>query len=328
MSKILVSINCITYNHEKYIDSAINSFLAQETNFKFEILIHDDASTDKTPDIIRKYEKKYPDIIKPIYQIDNKYSKGIKVDNINNLRARGKYIAFCEGDDYWIDKHKLQKQVDYMESNINCSMCFHSAKIVDINKGKVGEVRPYIGSCLVATKDMILGGGNFCASASLMYKSELVSKLPDFYMDAHVSDYPLQLFFASQGDVYYIDDCMSVYRVGDSESWTNKNLFGENMKEKRIKNINNDIKLLEEFNKETQNKYCDVVNKAILKCNYNIALFNENIVELKRKEYRQLYSDINNKLKMKIYIKSYFPNVYIKLDSIKKVIKGIILKDE
>ena len=87
MSKVMVSISCITYNHEKYISDAIESFLMQKTNFDFEILIHDDASTDRTAEIIREYEKKYPDKIRPIYQIDNQYSKGVDVERINNKRA-------------------------------------------------------------------------------------------------------------------------------------------------------------------------------------------------------------------------------------------------
>ena len=130
MSGILVSIDCTTYNHGKYISDALDSFLMQNTNFKYEILVHDDASTDDTPKIIKEYESIYPDLIKPIYQKENQYSKGLRVSGINLRRARGKYIAVCEGDDYWIDPYKLQKQVDYMESHPECSMCTHAAYIV------------------------------------------------------------------------------------------------------------------------------------------------------------------------------------------------------
>ena len=125
----LVSICCITYNHESYIEQALHGFLMQETSFPFEILIHDDASSDKTPNIIQKYEKKYPDIVKPIYQTENQYSKGNDVIQINLARSQGKYIAICEGDDYWIDPHKLQKQVDFLETHPEYSMCFHKAQL-------------------------------------------------------------------------------------------------------------------------------------------------------------------------------------------------------
>jgi len=101
----LVSICCLTYNHAPYIRDAIEGFLMQKTNFPVEILIHDDASTDGTADIIREYETRYPDIIKPIYQTENQYSKGVKISwEYQFSRARGKYIALCEGDDYWTDK--------------------------------------------------------------------------------------------------------------------------------------------------------------------------------------------------------------------------------
>jgi glycosyltransferase involved in cell wall biosynthesis len=132
ISKPLVSICCITYNHEKFIEDAMEGFLIQETDFPFEILIHDDASTDKTADIIREYEEKYPDVIKAIYQKENQYSKGIKPSvKFNYPRAKGKYIALCEGDDYWTDNVKLQKQVAFLEANPDYVVSYHDAKIVD-----------------------------------------------------------------------------------------------------------------------------------------------------------------------------------------------------
>lgn len=118
MKEPLVSICCLAYNHEPYIRQCIEGFLMQKTSFVIEVLIHDDASTDKTADIIREYELKFPDLIKPIYQSENQYSKGIGVTRVYQFsRARGKYIAMCEGDDYWTDPYKLQKQVDFLENN-------------------------------------------------------------------------------------------------------------------------------------------------------------------------------------------------------------------
>ena len=122
----LVSICCTTYNHLNYIRQCLDGFVMQKTNFPIEILIHDDASTDGTQDIIREYEAKYPNIIKPIYQKENQYSKGVKVSLVYNYsRVKGKYIALCEGDDYWTDPYKLQKQVDFLESHPDYVMCSH-----------------------------------------------------------------------------------------------------------------------------------------------------------------------------------------------------------
>lgn len=120
----LVSICCATYNHEPFIRDAIEGFLMQDVDFPYEILINDDASTDKTPDILREYERTFPNIINVVYHEENQYSKGGVSPLLDFLlpRARGKYIALCEGDDYWIDRYKLKKQVSYMESNSECSV--------------------------------------------------------------------------------------------------------------------------------------------------------------------------------------------------------------
>lgn len=122
----LVSICCATFNQERFISQAIESFLSQKTSFKFEIIIHDDASTDGTASIVKKYEQEHPNLIKAIYQTENQYSKGIKPwPNFVFPIARGKYIALCEGDDYWTDPYKLQKQVDFLEANPEYNLTCH-----------------------------------------------------------------------------------------------------------------------------------------------------------------------------------------------------------
>lgn len=136
MTKPLVSIHCITYNHENYIAQALEGFLLQKTNFPIEIVICDDASTDKTANIIREYADKYPNLIVPLLQSENQYSQGVKPGfDIVMPRCQGKYIAHCEGDDYWIDPYKLQKQVDFMEGNPEYSFIFHDCEILNQNSG-------------------------------------------------------------------------------------------------------------------------------------------------------------------------------------------------
>lgn len=134
-NEIIVSIICCTYNNEKYIASAIDSFLMQKTDFKFEILIHDDASTDKSQEIITEYSKKYENII-PILRNENIYSK-TKIYPLSSMYklSRGKYFADCEGDDYWTDEYKLQKQVDFMEKNPQYPMCHHDFNILNCRNG-------------------------------------------------------------------------------------------------------------------------------------------------------------------------------------------------
>ena len=135
----LVSIFCLTYNHASYIRQCLDGFLMQKATFAYEVIINDDASTDGTTEIIREYEEKYPDIIKPIYHEENLYSKGERGfwNRYCLPKSKGKYIALCEGDDYWIDPLKLQKQVDFLEGHPEYSMCFHKAKVIyDVQPNK------------------------------------------------------------------------------------------------------------------------------------------------------------------------------------------------
>lgn len=136
MNTPLVSICSITYNHAPYIRQCLDGFLMQKTNFKYEIIIHDDASTDGTTEIIKEYAEKYPDLITPIFQSENQYSKGVRGFYARFVfpRAKGKYIALCEGDDYWTDPLKLQKQVDFLEANPEYVMCSHCCKQYNQNE--------------------------------------------------------------------------------------------------------------------------------------------------------------------------------------------------
>ena len=136
----MVNISCMTYNHEKYIEDALKGFVMQKTNFPFCALVIDDASTDGTADVIRKYENKYPNIIKAIYLKENHYSqKRSKMPYYKPWRERSKYIALCEGDDYWTDPLKLQKQVDFLETNPEYIICSHNYKILNNNTTNINH---------------------------------------------------------------------------------------------------------------------------------------------------------------------------------------------
>ena len=142
MNTSLVSICCVTYNHAQFIRKCLDGFLMQQTDFLVEILIHDDCSTDGTTEIIREYEAKYPDLIFPLYEEENQYQQGkaAEIDFYNYRRARGKYIAYCEGDDYWTDPLKLQKQVDFMEANLEYSVCFHGFEEYDVRNQQTRKI--------------------------------------------------------------------------------------------------------------------------------------------------------------------------------------------
>ncbi|MCQ2378325.1 MAG: glycosyltransferase [Victivallaceae bacterium] len=209
MSIPAVSICCITYNHEKYIRDALEGFLMQKTDFPFEILIHDDASTDGTADIIREYEAKYPDIIKPIYQTENQYSQGKFIwCEFQFPCAKGKYIALCEGDDFWTDQRKLQIQYDFMESHPDYSMCFHNAKVIDEN-GCENHLFDHIESRDYAGMDLLKKWT--VPTASSFFRTKYISKIPaknDFWC----GDIIVWLTMSQCGKIRALPEKMSVYR--------------------------------------------------------------------------------------------------------------------
>lgn len=130
----LVTIRCLVYNHELYLRQCLDGFMMQKTNFSFKVIVHDDASTDRSADIIREYAEKYPDIIEPIFETENQYSKKDgSLQRIMNEHMMGKYVAMCEGDDFWIDPYKLQKQVDFLENHPECVYSCHRYIIYNEN---------------------------------------------------------------------------------------------------------------------------------------------------------------------------------------------------
>lgn len=172
----LVSISCITYNHEPYIVQALDGFLMQKTSFPFEVLVHDDASTDRTADIIREYEKKFPEIIKPLYEEENQWIKGRRGSaEFNFPRAKGKYIALCEGDDYWIDENKLQMQVDFLEKNPEYGMCYTNFNLVSEKSKNIKQKA--LDTKKWDLKNWIISPGYTCPP-SWCYRKELIKKIP------------------------------------------------------------------------------------------------------------------------------------------------------
>jgi glycosyltransferase involved in cell wall biosynthesis len=218
----VVSIVCVTYNHGKYLRDAIHGFLMQLTDFPFEIIIHDDASVDSTPEIIREYARKYPNLIKPIMQAENQYSKGLKIFPLALPQARGKYIAQCEGDDYWIDPYKIQKQVDLLTANPTFSMCFHPVtRLIEnfVESQVEGEQRPPSLKHAYTLEDLITYD-NFIPSCSVLFRRENVRKVPVWLHEMPYGDWPLHLINAQQGDLAYLEDVMAVYRIHPKGAWS------------------------------------------------------------------------------------------------------------
>ncbi|MEG3071865.1 MAG: glycosyltransferase family 2 protein [Peptococcaceae bacterium] len=315
MHDILVSISCITYNHEKYIAKAIEGFLMQKTSFQYEILIHDDASTDKTAYIVKEYERKYPKLIKPIYQNENQYSKGVKVGLLNTKRAKGKYLAICEGDDYWTDPNKLQKQVNYMENNPDCTMCFHNANIINENGLSTGKmlIDKSISSRKYTAGELAVLG--FIPTASKIYLKSIFDHPPEWYSKSVVGDYPSQLIIASHGYAYYINESMSNYRTLSSGSASER--FNKKSTKEKIHYINGFIDILNNFNEYSNYKYAEEIEKAKIIREIKILVLKKSIQDLKDPRYKVYYDELGITGKLKLYGRSYFPELYTQLANVK-----------
>ena len=232
---IIVTIIILTYNHEKYIKQALEGCLNQQTDFIYKIIIHDDASTDKTAEIIKEYQAKYPDIIKPIFQTENQYSKGNPISQKYIYpQIESKYVALCEGDDYWIDSSKLQKQVDFLEANPDYSICFHPVKIIYEDKPNKINIFPDKKTLKEEITFEKLLKTNFIQTNSVMYRWRFDNEnfkeiIPNNILPG---DWYLHLCHAKIGKIGVINKIMSVYRRHNRGIWTDNTITKTNLHKK------------------------------------------------------------------------------------------------
>lgn len=313
MAEIIISVCCLAYNHEKYIRECLEGFINQKTDFTFEVLIHDDASTDKTAEIIREFEVKYPKIIKPIYQSENQYSKGIAVSSKYNLsRAKGKYIAMCEGDDYWTDPLKLQKQVDFLENNKEYGMVHtnfdtyyqndnyflkntHSVYNIDLKDNCTLDYWNFFGKEMATIKTLTT-----CFRYDLIKKWGLVKPKNKWL----IGDFPLYFYLSLQSKVGYINESTSVYRTVPQGSLSN--LGNDNKKKLNLRKTYVDIRLhfLKKYNLDKskyQQAFIRDLNLLLDLC----VITDKNVVML---EYFEIAADLELlpkvNLTSKIYLES------------------------
>ena len=258
----LVTIYCLTYNHGQFIEDALRGFVEQRTNYTFEVVLFDDASTDGTSDVVRRYSKKYPNIFKAFIAKENTYKNPLRKEAMKDFfqkNIRGKYLAFCEGDDCWIDSNKLQIQVNYLENNPNYVLTVHNDLLIDYsNKNRINVFNETSGDRELTISDVIQHKLRL-ATSSIVLRSEGLF-MDEIFDEIGASDWAILLYNATKGKIYFFDRVMSIYRYRTAGSWSYKKSKDDSF------DLQYQIKILHflgEYNKYT--KYAfekDLIEKA------------------------------------------------------------------
>ncbi len=263
----MVSVFCTTYNHKKYISRCLDSLVNQKTSFPYEIIVRDDASTDGTSDIVRAYHEKYPEKIVPFIQSENLYQRRLSHISYEKMfrMSKGKYVAICEGDDFWTDEKKLQKQVDFMERHPDYSLCGHAAYFAsedgELSQDKFFRPRPY--SCDLSTEEIITEWS--MATCSLLFRKSSRTDIIIPFLDGCINgDYAQMVYFSLKGKVYYADELMSAYRLCSSGSVSMKvRSDPDTLKKMRLEFVD----MLDRIDGYTDGQYAEAISarkKAVL----------------------------------------------------------------
>lgn len=321
MKKITVSVYCLAFNHEKYIRDALEGFVMQKTDFEYEVFVHDDASTDNTALIIEEYANRYPDIINPIYQKENQYSKGVSISReIIFPKMKGKYIAICEGDDFWSDKNKLQKQVEFLENHQEYSACVHNTEQLDCRTGKVSYInKSQFDMDLEFDKVIEKGNSQFQLSSILCRKEFFM--VPEEITGKGFGDYPLAIYLMFNGKIRYFKDVMSVYRIFANGSWTSRHYINASLN-KQIETQKNLIDFLQRLAQYSSKKnmlkeYSNAINNILKREEVNLLMIKND-----GKEIIRMYKDIYNEFSVIKKIKVRFPLLRNVIRKLKRLVNN------
>lgn len=317
-----VLVICSTYNHEKYIVDALEGFVKQQTTFPYIVLVHDDASGDRTAEHIKEYELRYPSIIKGIYDDENQYQQGKFFWYLDYLRrSTAKYIALCEGDDYWIAPNKLQLQYEALESNQALSYCFTNAIQIDACTGNtINKMLPIYPSETSILEKKVLNTIDllklaFIPTASFFSRSDAWLAQPVLPKEAFHGDRAHQIYLSLSGDAFYLDLPSCAYRINNSNSmmgaWAKSN-------EKLISVLNSFIELYKCFNNDTNGIYHDAVVDAMNTKIYDTMLITGDRTLLNAEIARTIAKRRGFGGKLKYYLFSASPQLYL---IIKKLVR-------
>lgn len=218
-----VTVCCVTYNHEKFISSALEGIFKQKTRFPFEVIVRDDCSTDETPRLILEYERQYPNLLRPILEPENTFSKGIRPVPEAIKRANGEYIAFCDGDDFWRDEEKLQKQVEFLDQNQEFSICYGNAILVNSEEEKIADAL-FVNPKDYSKADLICGEAYIHFSAALIRNA--IDLCPEEFKRIPAGDTSFWHLLGFIGKAKYLEEIeFGAYRVHDGGIWSGISLF-------------------------------------------------------------------------------------------------------
>lgn len=322
-NKIEVSIKCLVYNQVKYLRKCLDGFVNQKTNFSFEVIVHDDKSNDGSTEIIKEYAAKYPSIIIPIIEEENIYSKKgfAGINEILKPMYKGKYLAFCEGDDYWTDPNKLQKQYDALEQHPECTVCFTKAAVINAEDTKILKHIPNDSSRLnkifslrdYCREEFYIGQWTFHTSTMMFRRSILDGYMEvssNEFKDFPYGDMPMMLYNLIKGNGIYIDEITSHYRwlSGGYNSYMKDHIDKANAKDLKL------IDALKAFDKYTNYKYSSLIDYRIKNTEvivYNRIYGNEHI--LWKSRYWKILSRRSFKRRLSWLLKELFPCIQSKL---------------
>lgn len=294
MADTVCTVCLLAYNQERYIRKCMDSLIAQQTDFPYVILAHDDASTDATPEILKEYAERYPEKVKLILQPENTYSKYPRVWATQVWpKVESPYIALCEGDDYWTDPNKLRTQVGFLREHPEYSLSVTNAETVDAAGAPLGAIEPYQEDTDMPVEDLIAGGGGYIATASIVTRTEYVRELPDFYYLSTVGDSPLQLYLAAKGKTRWHAAKTCAYRINADGSWTVQQLIGD--QKKPIRYHESMVDMLEGFDTYTQNKYTETLRAAIDRQLFEIARLKSDFKTMRQPRFACFYEKLSLK---------------------------------
>ncbi len=312
----MVTVMCTAYNHEAYIREALESIVSQQTDFPFELLVNDDCSTDGTAAIIKEYEEKYPDIVRPFYQEKNLFSQNRDIYyEVFFPNARGKYVAFCEGDDRWCDVTKLQRQVDYLEAHPDYSACVHNTVLHYCAGDKPdGILVSRDADCDMGFSEVLPGMNHAWHTSSVLAKTAILANPPDYYYvaaDYGFGDYPYGLWLLENGPVHFLNRAMSVYRLDSNPYAWSTGVHSQFDKLNRF--YTGVLAMLRCFRIHvTDEKLLDMVDERILDASFNLLYIQGKDKELRKEPYRRLLRTKPLKFRATNFVKSTFPILHQK----------------